>query len=361
LLAWEQGGDDIAYGGLGNDFIHGGAGNDALSGAEALHEFFHDTRYITVAPLVYDPATRILISYYDPFLKAFRPFYDPNNPREKVAGFLLNFESFDAEGVLIEDGKDWIYGDLGNDVLFGGFGDDYHQLDDNLDTNGGLNNIADDARDPLTTAGAGDFAYGGGGGLDVLIANTGYDRMFDWTGEFNTFVVPFARFGLPTVNRSPSPHVIRFLIDLGLAGGADPSLAEPHGELGLVTQKDPEWGDQHGGPRDPQPGNLPQGPYDDPGTFENDTIQSPLQTAHGSTPTGRPPFHDRPRDGDPPPGGGSIQIDIQKAVNAANPLSPTVLEDADDPPSRTAPVSQFGDFRPGRGLLDRVASLVAVR
>src|SRR6185369_1749724 len=30
---------------------------------------------------------------------------------------------------------------------------------------------------------------------------------------------------------------------------------EPWGELGLVLQKDAAWGDQHGGPSDPQPGN----------------------------------------------------------------------------------------------------------
>jgi hypothetical protein len=49
---------------------------------------------------------------------------------------------------------------------------------------------------PQTTAGAGDFTYGGDG-LDVLIANTGYDYMFDWGGELNSFIVPFARFGAP--------------------------------------------------------------------------------------------------------------------------------------------------------------------
>ncbi len=104
-------------------------------------------------------------------------------------------------------GHDWIVGGTGHDRLFGGFGDDLLNLDDNLDTNGGLNDVADDRS-------WGDFAYGGGG-LDVLIANTGLDRMFDWTGEFNSFIVPFSRFGAPIVNRLPSPHVKRIPVRSG--------------------------------------------------------------------------------------------------------------------------------------------------
>ncbi|MDA7510455.1 hypothetical protein N8612_02150 [Verrucomicrobia bacterium] len=76
--------------------------------------------------------------------------------------------------------------------LFGGLGDDILNLDDILGTI---------ETDPLTW---GDFAFGGGG-LDVMIANTGSDRMFDWNGEFNSYFVPFSRFGNPTVVRSPSP------------------------------------------------------------------------------------------------------------------------------------------------------------
>jgi subtilisin-like proprotein convertase family protein len=147
--------------------------------------------------------------------------------------------------------------------------------DDNLETNNGSNDVVD-------AQSWGDFVFGGGG-LDVLIANTGHDRLFDWTGEFNSFFVPFSRFGAPTVNRSPSPHIQNFLSDLGVASGADQTLTEPNAELGLVTQKDPQWGDQHGSPRDPQPGNG-SGPYDDNGGGEDDTDKVP--TEHGSTPGG---------------------------------------------------------------------------
>ena len=81
-----------------------------------------------------------------------------------------------------------------NDRLFGGCGDDIMNADDNLDTAGG-----NDVPDARRFADA-DFVYGGDG-LDVLIGNTGADRLFDWSGEFNSFFVPFSQFGDPTVNR----------------------------------------------------------------------------------------------------------------------------------------------------------------
>ncbi len=50
-------------------------------------------------------------------------------------------------------------------------------------------------------------------------------------------------------------------------------MTEPDGELGLFTQHDPQWQANHGGPRDPQPGNIggshrdtQGGPEDDRGT-----------------------------------------------------------------------------------------------
>ena len=248
LIAFEFGGNDIIYGGLGDDFLHGGSGDDAISGAEALPEFYNADPVTNFNPLGYDPVTRKFAAY------------DALNPRQKIEGFFLNFEAVDADGNKIDDGMDHIFGGNGNDWLvggtnrdrlFGGMGDDLINADDNHDTNGGLNDRPDDPE--FADA---DFAFGGGG-LDVLIANTGGDRLFDWTGEFNSFIVPFSPFGAPTITRSISPHVVQFLLDLGLSSGADSQLIEPYGELGLVTQQDPQWGDQHGPPRDPQPGNIP--------------------------------------------------------------------------------------------------------
>src|SRR5205085_1032802 len=53
----------------------------------------------------------------------------------------------------------------------------------------------------------------------------------------------------------------------------------------------------------------------------------PLQTAAGSTPTGHPPLHGGTHTG----GGGSPSINIEKAINAVDPLHPTAAEDANDP------------------------------
>src|SRR5262249_16157544 len=168
--------NDVIYGGLGDDFLHGGAGDDAISGAEAQAAFYNANPVTDTNPLHYDPVTRKLAAY------------DANNPLKKITGFFLNFDAVDAGGTKINDGKDRLFGDLGNDWLvggtlndrlFGGLGDDLLNADDNLDTAGGMNNQTD----PTLFADR-DFAYGGGG-LDVLIGNTGGDRLFDWSGEFN--------------------------------------------------------------------------------------------------------------------------------------------------------------------------------
>jgi hypothetical protein len=118
----------------------------------------------------------------------------------------------------------------------------------------------------------------GGAGLDVLIGNTGGDRLMDWIGEFNSYIVPFAPFGIATVSRQVPPWLYEFLYALSASQGADPTRdedqndndtelesrnGEPYGELGLVTQKDHGlWQDQTGGPSDPQPGNIPGGRRD---------------------------------------------------------------------------------------------------
>src|SRR5439155_165330 len=81
-------------------------------------------------------------------------------------------------------GNDWLVGGRGRDDMYGGFGNDLINADDDLSTAGGANNAPD------TSASYEDRAVGGAG-RDVLIANTGGDRLIDWTGEYNSFLVPF--------------------------------------------------------------------------------------------------------------------------------------------------------------------------
>src|SRR5688572_31599951 len=85
---------------------------------------------------------------------------------------------------------------------------------------------------------------------------------------------------------------------LSAADGADFTLAapgvpgsgpasrngEPFGEIGLVTQADAAWGDQHGGPRDPQSGNT-SGSGSDPltGGRKPATTAAPAAAAEPTT------------------------------------------------------------------------------
>jgi hypothetical protein len=79
-----------------------------MSGAEALPSFYNSAPQTDLNPLHYDPLTRKFAAY------------DAANPRVKIPGFLLNFEAADASGNKINDGKDRLFGDVGNDWLVGG-------------------------------------------------------------------------------------------------------------------------------------------------------------------------------------------------------------------------------------------------
>ena len=178
-----------------------------------------------------------------------------------TAGSAYTPVATDGDDVIFGDlGHDWMVGGTGRDTVWGGWGDDLINIDDKLTTGGGLNN------EPDTNPSWEDFAYGGAG-RDVMIGNTGGDRLVDWNGEFNTFVVPYNPFGLPTVSRGLAPALEVFMYALSKSQGADPTLAaqyggnaarngEPFGELGMVRQGDAAMGDQNGGPRDPQGPNA---------------------------------------------------------------------------------------------------------
>ena len=197
----------------------------------------------------------------------------------------------DGADVIFGDyGNDWIIGGTGQDHLYGGWGNDLLNADDVLGTidphpaKGSPGQLPLNGFDesPDTHLSYEDRAYGGAG-LDILIGNTGGDRLIDWVGEFNSFLVPFAPFGIATVSRQVPPHLFDFLWAQAAGDGTDITRltdigaqnsgsrysnvahfqAEPYGELGMVTQRDHGlWQDQTGGPTDPQAGNVPGGPRD---------------------------------------------------------------------------------------------------
>jgi hypothetical protein len=181
------------------------------------------------------------------------------------------YEYTDGDDYLFGDlGNDWQVGGTGNDTIWGGWGNDLSNADDVI-TSDYLNETPD------THPEFEDRVYGGAG-LDILIGNTGGDRLIDWAGEFNSYLVPFSPFGIATVSRQRPPQLDLFLYTLSKSQGADPTRAadvdifsetraarngEPDGEIGLVMQKDHGlWQDQTGGPSDPQPGNIPGGGRD---------------------------------------------------------------------------------------------------
>jgi Ca2+-binding RTX toxin-like protein len=300
--------DDILFGGLGDDFLHGGSGDDAISGAEALAESYLQV-WAADGTLVgkarsdfdhpYNPGDTLRFNYdargpHESTRAGQFALYDEYYPRTKITLDANGVQLRDGDGVplttgsawflnneVIADGNDRIFGDLGNDWLvggtgrddlWGGWGNDLLQADDDLETDTGLNDTTDSPPDGSYE----DRAFGGAG-VDVLIGNTGGDRLIDYTGEFNSYIVPFAPFGMATVSRQVPPSLYQFLYDLSKSDGADSTRAadqrkgdttlaarngEPYGEIGLVTQKDPFWGDQTGAPVDPQPGNIPGGARD---------------------------------------------------------------------------------------------------
>ena len=317
---------DVIYGGLGSDSIHGGSGDDAISGAEAPVTSYANSynlagTQLNAAPIETDfthPFNPGNLLGYNPTTTKFAQ-YDANDPLREVFltstgalwkgtgtsfNWFLNFDytegpvdTFWAAGTsypgVNTDGDDVIFGDLfhdwlvggtGRDQLFGGWGDDLLNIDDKLTTNSSLTTTPD------TNPSYEDLAFAGAG-RDVIIANTGGDRMIDWVGEFNSYMTPFAPFGMPTVSDQLQPGLPEFLYALSKSDGADQTLAaqhggdatrngEPFGELGLVLKQDAAWGDQRGNPRDPQAGNIPGGPRDVLTTSGNKVLNSPATTVN---------------------------------------------------------------------------------
>jgi hypothetical protein len=213
----------------------------------------------------------------------FAPNGDPIGPLVK--------RSNDGDDVLFGDeGNDWIVGGTGRDHMYGGWGNDLLNGDDVLGTvdpeppqnSPGQLPVGGTDAIPDTHIVYEDRVFGGAG-LDILIGNTGGDRLIDYTGEYNSYLVPFAPFGIATVSRQVPPQLFDFLWAQAFSDGVDSTRvtdigeqtstsrysnvgrlqAEPYGEMGLVTQRDHGlWQQQTGGPTDPQPGNIPGGRRD---------------------------------------------------------------------------------------------------
>jgi Ca2+-binding RTX toxin-like protein len=255
----------------------------------------------------------------DPQLDGLVESYVEFEPNGTPIGEEVAVES-DGNDVIFGDmGNDWIVGGTGRDHIYGGFGNDLMNADDVLGGPGtsydtGEFGSADEAdaglNDTPETHLSWEDRVFGGAGLDILIGNTGGDRLIDHLGEFNSYIVPFAPFGVATVSRQVPPQLWDFLSAQAASDGVDltrtsdtgqtngdrsrysnvfDQLGEPYGELGLVTQRDHGfWQDQSGPPTDPQAGNIPGGRRDILRTadFDNRTMDAFSKDVGNFTPTG---------------------------------------------------------------------------
>ena len=92
-----------------------------------------------------------------------------------------------------DEGNDWMLGGTGRDHVYGGWGNDLLNADDVLGTENpdppanspGQLPLGGTDETPDTHPIYEDRVFGGAG-LDILIGNTGGDRLIDWVGEFNS-------------------------------------------------------------------------------------------------------------------------------------------------------------------------------
>jgi hypothetical protein len=334
--------NDIVYGGWGDDSIHATFGSDAISGAEApitaytnnydmngnqigspvesdWYHPFNPGNVLGFSPTtmkfaLFDPNDRrreIMIDKTSGALCKWTPpalpggncvnwilSFDPTEPTIPVSnkwtfGTTYNPEKTTGDDAIFGDfGNDWIITAMGRSRVYGGWGNDIVDLRASLTVDLGLNDmpVTDTMQQPAGTVGtpAWEALVFGGAGQDILFAGTGGDRLIDWVGNHNTYVVPFAPYGEPTVSRALQPGLPVFLYQLSQSDGSDLTLGvrpgfggdptrngEPFGELGLVLQSDAAWHQQLGAPFNPMPGNLGGVARDVHYTAANGPIQSP--------------------------------------------------------------------------------------
>jgi Ca2+-binding RTX toxin-like protein len=223
-------GDDDLYGELGADQIDGGAGDDAIVGDKGL-----------IVDSILDGSTQetisgqgnkvsVVIDSAGTKLRTVTLFDASNGGNDTAKGGVGNDVIHSGAGDDLvygdnlapsaADGRDAIFADAGNDAVYGG------GADDNL-----FGGAGDDYLDGQA---GGDIIYGGDG-KDSLVADGSSDRLIDWFGNFNVFLVPGPGFGAPIIIRSPAPQMQQFLLDLAAADGS----TDPNGEIQVVTPPSP--------------------------------------------------------------------------------------------------------------------------
>jgi Ca2+-binding RTX toxin-like protein len=213
----EEDNDDL-IGNLGDDYLDGGAGSDGLVGDQG-----------TIVRVALDGSTATTLAIPSGKLSA---VINEAGIRRDVT--LIDEEVGGDDTLIGGDGDDFAHGGAGDDVVDGGAGADA------LFGNSGNDAMAGGTGDDHLYGGAGndsldgnegaDIAYGGDGD-DRLVADQSGDKLIDWFGNFNDFVVPGPGYGSPTIVRSPSPWVQNFLLNLARDDGA----MNPNAEIRVVV------------------------------------------------------------------------------------------------------------------------------
>ncbi len=222
-------GDDDMIGNLGNDLMNGDAGDDGLLGDNGM--IVDSLLDGSAAATISNQAGKVTADVYvaGTRMRTVTLFDADTGGNDTIFGGLGNDSVHGGAGddvingddpALAGGGNDALFGDLGNDSISGGVGDDHlfgGAGNDSLDGNAGA-----------------DIIYGGDGD-DTLIADSGDDRLIDWFGNFNNFIVPGPSYGAKIIIRSPNPQTQDFLQSLGAADGA----TDPSGELVIVSPPSP--------------------------------------------------------------------------------------------------------------------------
>lgn len=280
------GGDDIAWGGAGSDLVRAESGHNALIGDHGEVWRFHPSELggqrnvRSQAPFIDVDVLTGTIAYIVDVTHASRFGNDV------IIGGADGDWIFGGSGEDIingtagnniiwgGDGHDIIWGGIGDDRIYGGAGDNI--IDLKMSNFSGLQTSVSDMAwwdlawsiapsvdtdsDAATTNGH-DLIYGGHG-RDILMADMGGagptpgDRLIDWNGSFNLYLVCDGGYGAGRVLRNSSPNTIEVLRQLAEADGAFNVRAKGlSGWDQLALAIDEHAGANRGQPHPNHPGN----------------------------------------------------------------------------------------------------------
>jgi Ca2+-binding RTX toxin-like protein len=173
------------------------------------------------------------------------------------------------------DGHDIIWGDVGDDRIYGGNGDNVIDVKESSFRAGLTTSIEDvawwdlawyvapevDTDGNVATDNGSDIIYGGRG-RDIMQADLGAggpapgDRLMDWYGSFNLYLVCEGPYGAGRILREPSPNIVEVLLQLAEADGAyDVRTTDSSGWKQLALAVDEHARANRGSAHPDHPGN----------------------------------------------------------------------------------------------------------